>query len=45
MELALKLACDAPSPSMLKSKVTESSAAMMLGSKEITANAPSGMIW
>ena len=40
---ALKLARDAPSPVLLKSKVTESSAIISVGSKEITATLPSGM--
>ena len=41
MESALKLACDASSPVLLKSKVTESRAVMVVGSKEMTAERPS----
>ena len=45
MELALKTARDAPSPDVLKSKVTESPSMMTLGSKEMMAAVPSEMTW
>ena len=45
MELALKTARDAPSPVLLKPKLTESPSAMSVGWKEIMAAVPSGMTW